>query len=230
MQKSGIGNGKEQFLLYSVAVQFLRVLPIKINIPMKKLLLTLALTLFPVCLFSTRSISQTRTPATSTSKLVSPETGVDYSRLRDLLAAGNWKKANEVTGDLVLLAANRQNAGWFSVESIEKFPCWDLETMDRLWQEYSNEHFGFSVQFPVFLSMGNKPGVINPEAYNNFGDRLGWRKGREWKREQDLTYDLSAPRGHLPNPYYTSYTIYGGRLEYTYFTQRAIECELPGFD
>ncbi len=38
--------------------------------------------------------------------------GVDYIQLRDLLAAGQWQKADEETGAVMLKIARRVTAGW----------------------------------------------------------------------------------------------------------------------
>ena len=38
--------------------------------------------------------------------------GVDYSRMRGLLAAGQWQKADEETGSVMLKIARRVTAGW----------------------------------------------------------------------------------------------------------------------
>lgn len=205
---------------------------------MKKFFLALALIFVPVSNLSAQLLSQIDSPDTNTSELISPETGVDYTKLRDLLANKNWRKANARTGDLIMQATGREDAGWLNVESIQNFPCWDIGTMDRLWKEYSNDRFGFSIQFPIFLSTGNIAGRIDPEAWDSFGDQVGWREGgtlvdggrRGWKRTEDLTFNLSAPMGHLPNPRYSSYSIYGSRLPYTLFFKRARDCKIPGFE
>ena len=196
---------------------------------MKKLVLVLALTVLPVSGALAQLMSQTSPAPDRDPNLISPETGVDYKLLRDLLAEGKWRKANETTFDLILKASDREAAGWMTAESMEKFPCWDMGTIDKLWKQYSKGHFGFSVQFPIYLSTGNQPGKVDVKAYQSFGDRVGWRKGGEWILFKDnLTYDLGSPKGHLPNPRY-EYEIYGGRLEYTTLTKRAVDCNLPGF-
>ncbi|MEC4817266.1 MAG: GUN4 domain-containing protein, partial [Scytonema sp. PMC 1069.18] len=94
---------------------------------------------------------------------------VDYTRLRDFLKAGQWKKADEETLAVMLKASGRDKVGWLNTESIENFPCTDLATIDKLWVEYSNGRFGFSVQKRIWLSVGKDVG--------KFGDAIGWRKG-----------------------------------------------------
>ena len=122
--------------------------------------------------------------------------GVDYSCLRDLLAAGKWQEADGETLKMMLKAARREKEGWFTKESIENFPCDDLRTIDQLWVKYSQGHFGFSVQKKIWLEVGGK---VDWETECKLGDRVGWRKGGSWLNTRDLTYNnKQAPKGHLP--------------------------------
>jgi len=122
------------------------------------------------------------------------EKGVDYTRLRDLLKAGEWKEADQETLAVMLKATRTKNKMWLSDESIENFPCTDLRTIDQLWVKYSNGRFGFSVQKRIWESVG--------KDYGEFGDRVGWQKGmffnKEWLNYSELTFSLNAPPGHLP--------------------------------
>jgi serine/threonine-protein kinase len=121
--------------------------------------------------------------------------GVDYTDLRDLLAAGKWKEADGETLKVMLKAARREKAGYFDRESIDNFPCDDLRTIDQLWVKYSQGRFGFSVQKKIWLEVGGK---FDWETERNLGDHLGWRKGGSWLDEEDLTFNLRAQHGHLP--------------------------------
>ena len=38
--------------------------------------------------------------------------GVDYSQMRNLLAAGQWQKADEETGSVMLKIARHVTSGW----------------------------------------------------------------------------------------------------------------------
>jgi cell division ATPase FtsA len=63
--------------------------------------------------------------------------GVDYTKLRDLLAAGEWKAADQETVKVMCQAAGRTSEGWLDTLSIdEKFPCEDLRTINQLWLHY----------------------------------------------------------------------------------------------
>ncbi|MEB3161109.1 MAG: GUN4 domain-containing protein [Synechocystis sp.] len=158
--------------------------------------------------------------------LVSPQTQLDYAPLQGALAAGEFEAANEITRRLLLAAAQRSQQGWLTVDSINQVACWDLKTMDDLWRQYSNNRFGFSVQYAIFQETGNRPGrLMSPENYDKFGDRLGWRKDGQWIIfKKNLDFSASAPVGHLPSPR-DEYQINGGRLEYTALMGRMQACQ-----
>lgn len=80
------------------------------------------------------------------------EKGVDYTKLRDLLAAGQWREANRETARVIYKAADRTERGWgLTLEDISHFPCEDLQTIDQLWLHYSDGKFGFSIQKEIYL-------------------------------------------------------------------------------
>lgn len=159
--------------------------------------------------------------------LISPDTKVDYSKLADYLAEGNWRKANDETRRVLLKATGRSDIGWVKPDNIKTLSCWDLKTIDNLWRQYSDGKFGFSVQLPIYVSAGNRPGkLVGDDAYNVFGDRLGWRRDGDWIIFiEDLNYSLAAPQGHLPNPR-AEYSITGGRLYYSSLAERMVQCNL----
>lgn len=84
------------------------------------------------------------------------ERDVDYTNLRDLLKAGQWKEADQETLAVILKAANREEEEYLNVESIENFPCTDLYTIDQLWIKYSGGQFGFSLQKEIWLGVGGE--------------------------------------------------------------------------
>jgi hypothetical protein len=129
---------------------------------------------------------------------LSSQKGVDYTRLRNLLEAGEWKLADEETLAVMLKASDREAEGWLNVESIKNFPCTDLRTIDQLWVKYSNGRFGFSVQKRIWESFGGNPNA-DYEIYKKFGDRVGWRVKENWiDYPDDVIFSTSAPEGHLP--------------------------------
>lgn len=124
---------------------------------------------------------------------LSSSVGVNYTCLRDLLADGQWQKADEETGAVMLKIARRAGAGWLREEDFQEFPCPDIKTIDQLWSKYSSDRFGFSVQCSVWESVA--------QDYDKFSLAVGWQihsDGRQWRKYGDLIFDLQAPVGHLP--------------------------------
>jgi len=124
---------------------------------------------------------------------------VSYTSLQDLLAAGKWKEADEETTRAMLQAAKREKEGWFRYEDVDSFSCEDLRMIDQLWLSASQGKFGFSVQKEIYESLGGTR-RYNEEVWKKFGDRLGCRKGGDWVRYKDLTFNnAEAPRHTSPS-------------------------------
>jgi hypothetical protein len=103
---------------------------------------------------------------------------VDYTRLSELLQAGQWKEADRETADRMCEVMGRQMERWLRVEDIQNFPCTDLQTIDHLWGTHSQGKFGFSVQKKIWQECGS-PTDYN-QNWEKFGDRVGWRRGSKW--------------------------------------------------
>jgi ribosome modulation factor len=111
--------------------------------------------------------------------------------LEDLLAEHSWQEADMETGKLLRCYAT------------DEFPCEDLRMIDRLWVDYSNGLFGFSVQNAIYQRISDRYQQIGgtryymKEPWEEFVDSVGWRKNNTWVG-QSCTFDLTAPKGHLP--------------------------------
>ncbi|MEH1909367.1 GUN4 domain-containing protein [Nostoc sp.] len=129
---------------------------------------------------------------------LSSDKAVDYTRLRNLLKAGEWKEADAETLGVILKAFGREAEAYLDYRSINNFPCTDLRTIDQLWVKYSNGRFGFSVQKRIWESVGGNPYAILYEIFEHFGDRVGWRVEKDWIDNEGVNFSTSAPEGHLP--------------------------------
>ena len=126
------------------------------------------------------------------------ERGIDYSQLRDLLAARKWKEANRETVDVMLQAAGRQEQGWLDIDDIDEFPCEDLRTINQLWLRFSNGKFGFSVQKEIYESVGGTRNY-DKEIWEKFCDKVGWRDGEKYVEYSKLNFNIyREQKGHLP--------------------------------
>jgi serine/threonine-protein kinase len=91
---------------------------------------------------------------------------IDYTRLRNLLAAKKWKEADKETLAVMLKATGTANKNRLK-KSIKDLPQTDLHTIDTLWVRYSNGRFGFSVQKRIWKSVDCD--------YKKFRAQVGWK-------------------------------------------------------
>jgi peptidoglycan hydrolase-like protein with peptidoglycan-binding domain len=123
--------------------------------------------------------------------------GGNYNQLRDLLAAGLWKEADEVTARLMFKAIGLER-DYFENGEISKIPCSDLSAIDKLWVQASNGRFGFSVQKRIWESVGGSLDTDDTKVAERFGDRIGQYMKGDWVSYDNLTFNAIAPAGHLP--------------------------------
>ena len=134
---------------------------------------------------------------------------VDIQSLRNALAAGDLRRADEVTASLLLQAAGKEPSGFLETDDVRNIPCENLRVLDQLWLEHSNGKFGFSVQQEVYESLGGR--IYTQRSLNNiefgtshsinesFSDRVGWRRNGRSVPYSELIFNAAdAPRGHLP--------------------------------
>ncbi len=82
---------------------------------------------------------------------VAPPVGTDiYASLRSALAAANWQSANLETWNLLCQGLNKPPRTPLTKDDIPRIPCELIQQIDRLWQEYSQGKYGFSVQQQLF--------------------------------------------------------------------------------
>jgi hypothetical protein len=121
------------------------------------------------------------------------EVGVDYLPLQQRLIQQDFLAADRLTLEkLCELAGPAALARkWLYFSEVENFPITDLRTLDTLWFIHSQGKFGFSVQRELWLSLGKN--------WEKLWPIIGWKTGNNWTRyPNEFTWDLSAPRGHLP--------------------------------
>ena len=145
--------------------------------------------------------------ATRKIALISPKTGIDYTKLRNLLKEGEWSQADLHTYKLVeqiVKSAKLNNKRTFiELKTIAEYSCSDIRTIDSLWKKYSDNRFGFSQQQKVWQSV-NQKGDFSTETWRRFATEVGWKKGEVNSSSGYLLYDQldfepnEAPAGHLP--------------------------------
>ncbi len=123
---------------------------------------------------------------------VSLALGIDYLNLKELLSQKLWKEANLETYQIMVRLVGQEIGESLDSDAIRIFPCSDMQTIDKLWVNYSNGHFGFSVQKKIYQELRN---------YDAFCEKVGWTRegllGRLISYEK-IIWSLDAPKGHLP--------------------------------
>jgi hypothetical protein len=121
------------------------------------------------------------------------EKGADYSYLQDLLVEENFLEADKLTIQLLceLAGESAVKRKWLYFSEADNLPISDLQTINTLWLIYSEGKFGYSVQREIWLSVGKN--------WDKLWPKIGWKKDKNWTRyPQEFTWELTAPRGHLP--------------------------------
>jgi predicted NACHT family NTPase len=128
-----------------------------------------------------------------------------HRKLEEYLQKGHWKEADKECYRLMITAVRKEEGQWFDPEDLLNFPSEELEAIDRLWVNHSNERFGFSVQKKIYLKhLQNCGGIPDKwgyyeQAWNEFCQENGWQKNGQYVSIQHDTISLtSSPEGHLP--------------------------------
>lgn len=119
--------------------------------------------------------------------------GIDYLSLQKLLAVQDFQAADSLTLQKLceLSGPTAVQRKWLYFTEVENFPITDLQTINMLWFVHSEGKFGFSVQRELWLGTGKN--------FTKLWEKIGWKTGNNWTRyPQEFTWNLSAPRGHLP--------------------------------
>jgi serine/threonine-protein kinase len=124
-------------------------------------------------------------PSRPASNLAS-EAGINYSYLENLLASGKLKSADRETTNLMVQMGNPARSTYLDPQSFWRIPCTDLQTIDRLWRQYSDGKFGFSIQKGIWQQVG--------QSKSQFDRYVGW-SGRKY---DNIIFSSQAPTGHLP--------------------------------
>ena len=140
--------------------------------------------------------------------------GVDYTKLRDLLVAKDWKEADLETEKRMLEVAGRESQGYLDIKDVENFPCQDLGTIDKLWVKYSGGKFGFSVQKQIYQDLGGTKDY-DEKVWESFGEKVGWRKGGSWLSYSNLHDCESHYMGHLPCTLFVRVVLFWGELRWS---------------
>lgn len=141
--------------------------------------------LFATLLFSCVTLGQSPSPATPEMQAQNP---TNYAPLQNALTSQNWREANRLTSTLILELAGTQQQGYLKARDTQNLACQDLRTIDRLWVQNSNGHFGLTTQAQIWRQLQGK----------TYEDSLRFEQQVGWNRQQPLFSLESSPKGHLP--------------------------------
>ncbi len=121
------------------------------------------------------------------------EQNINYEELQLSLLEQNFEHADRLTSLYLRKLAGKlaENRGYVFYSEVNNMSGTDLQTIDRLWNIYSNGKFSFSIQAKILKSVGNKYEMLWP--------KIGWKNNGYWTRyPSSFSWSLDAPEGHMP--------------------------------
>ncbi len=151
-----------------------------------------------------------------------------YGNLKNFLQQGDFKSADLETTRIMLdvVGETRDN---LTPEDVNKFPCNSIQVIDKVWQQYSKQKFGFSVQLKSYYQAGGNIDTIRAQdikTMKEFARKVGWLDENDEPKFVDYDnwdFSLSSPDGCFPAHWWKS--PYGLKMV-TFFFSRLIECNL----
>ncbi|NET71720.1 MAG: response regulator [Sphaerospermopsis sp. SIO1G2] len=128
------------------------------------------------------------------------------TELENVLVAGNWQAANEITFALFheKIPKDLENPGLIHYGDLDKIPDHILREIDRLWVYYSQGRFGFSVQWLIYYQVILESRINNDmEWQDNFREKVGRSNYILGYNRDEVNFDLDfkldlLPPGYLP--------------------------------
>ncbi|PIA29776.1 hypothetical protein AQUCO_05800094v1 [Aquilegia coerulea] len=149
-------------------------------------------------LYSTTSSSA----ATSTTTTTPSSPTLSFDLLKQYLTSKDFRQADEETRRLIIVLAGEaaEKRGYVFFSEVQFISESDLQTIDNLWRQYSDNKFGYSVQKRIYEK--------EKEDFSRFFQKVGWMKKLDTEIEQynyrafpnEFTWELTddTPEGHLP--------------------------------
>ena len=157
-----------------------------------------------------------------------------YAKLDQVLKAGKWQEADQETWRVMLEVKDKDTGDYLTPDDLKTFPCEDLLTIDRLWVEASNGHFGFSVQKKIWEECGSP--TTSGKEWDRFCVIVGWQNSdaTAYVEYKDLKKNPSlSPIGELPIPRIFQSTLEQNselkRQTVSFLAQRLVDCNTTAF-
>ncbi|KAF5203075.1 Tetrapyrrole-binding protein [Thalictrum thalictroides] len=152
-------------------------------------------------LYSTTSSGAATTNTTITTTTPSSPT-LTFDLLKQYLASKDFRQADEETRRLIIVLAGEaaEKRGYVFFSEVQFISESDLQTIDILWRQSSDNKFGYSVQKRIYEK--------EKEDFSRFFEKVGWMKKLDTEIEQynyrafpnEFIWELTddTPEGHLP--------------------------------
>ncbi|NET84564.1 MAG: GUN4 domain-containing protein, partial [Moorea sp. SIO1F2] len=127
-------------------------------------------------------------------QLPQPPNQENYQHLNYLLKNQQWEEANEETLTIMNQVYGRTTTDSWQERDIQEFPCDILCQIDKLWRQYSNNYFGFTIQTMIWERQCTN--LAHPEEA--FGNYVGWYDS---DRNRWLLYSDPAFRAKVRHQY-----------------------------
>eukprot|EP00930_Biecheleria_cincta_P004892 TRINITY_DN105820_c0_g1_i1.p1 TRINITY_DN105820_c0_g1~~TRINITY_DN105820_c0_g1_i1.p1 ORF type:complete len:311 (+),score=56.21 TRINITY_DN105820_c0_g1_i1:55-987(+) len=143
---------------------------------------------------SSAAVSQASSADLEDGLTLESDLGIDYSKLRDLLCAKEFKAADAETRSLLIKMSGEEavKRGWIYWAEVRRIPEKDMSTLEGLWQFCSDGRFGFAQQHKIWKKQRGQ--------FDKFALEVSWFTdtwtNRNWPDE--FVYTMEAPVGHLP--------------------------------
>jgi hypothetical protein len=167
-----------------------------------------------------------------------------YESLKNSLAAKDWESADSLTMSILLeevskVRSNRKpNQNWLDPADIRTLPCSELNNINQIWAEASNNRFGFVVQSRVWESVGGTTATEpdNPNIRKKFSARVGWRDADRVPLTLERLFQViinkpvtEISEGYLPSvigQYQGNVVLVGNYNEFAALTEKLKQCKI----
>jgi hypothetical protein len=122
---------------------------------------------------------------------------METSALETLLAACEWRAADDETSRLLLVDADDGGFSGLDPSEVPTLDCALLLAIDEAWAKASDGRYGLAAQSEILAAV-RAEGYSRKKMWRAFGTRVGWFHDAGWFEVSDVGYSVDAPDGHLP--------------------------------
>ena len=134
--------------------------------------------------------------------------GADFGPLEKFLKAQEWDSAAAETQNVVFQVSLKNSEptigqDMLTSQSVQKFPCQDIKSIDSLWRKYSQDRFGYASQLMVVKRRGVELDYEklsqSPEIWSQVTSQLGWSDWQARTEESpEIKQKMDVPEGNFP--------------------------------